>query len=206
MTDRIVFKGADDGAAVFGQDGNDLLIVNNGDGSDFLEDDVIVDGNIITAENYDSAAASIEAQGLDVVVAATTTEVARPHAVRESLEAAGLEVVVAAATTEGGEGNDLLIGGDGAEVLRGGAGNDVLLGGRGNDVVLGLGDDPNFVFADGPGPVLMVISDLDVWDEEAEAAPMNNLKQIGIAIHSDCGVYDEFADASSGFDAVLDAV
>jgi putative intracellular protease/amidase len=41
-----------------GQSGNDSLFVNNGDGSDFLEaeDDVVVDGNIITAENYDSAA------------------------------------------------------------------------------------------------------------------------------------------------------
>jgi putative intracellular protease/amidase len=81
-----------------------------------VADDVIVDGKIITAENYDSASAVGEAVA-DAVKAAATQSRSEPLPVlmvianqdfyyqeyadtRASLEAAGLDVVVASATTE----------------------------------------------------------------------------------------------------------
>lgn len=87
-------------------------------------DDVFIDGNIITAENFDSAALFGEIVGQKVIAAHEAnqdqdqpTSESQPKPVlmvianqdfyhreyfetRESLEAAGLEVVVAAATTE----------------------------------------------------------------------------------------------------------
>lgn len=82
-------------------------------------DDVIVDGNIITAENYDSASAFGKVVAREILKNRTENDNTdtQPKPVlmvianqdfyhreyfetRESLEAAGLEVVVAAATTE----------------------------------------------------------------------------------------------------------
>ncbi len=86
-------------------------------------DDVIVDGNIITAENYDSARTFGDVIAREVIAdhqdegSTANGSVSKPHPVlmvianqdfyhreyfetRESLEAAGLEVIVAAATTE----------------------------------------------------------------------------------------------------------
>ena len=74
------------------QDGNDLLIVNNGDGSDFLEGGAGNDFVQVNGANGAGDDFSIDPNG--------------------------------AVVRDGGEGNDLLIGGDG---------NDVLLGDRGND-------------------------------------------------------------------------
>ncbi len=183
MADRFVFEGMQDDADVAGKDGSDLLIVNDGDGSDFAGDDVIVEGRIITAENYDAAGGSIEAQGLEVVVAASTTETIDINTLGGNDRYAETSTPIANLDLDGGEGDDLLIGDDGVNFLRGGAGNDVLIGGRGNDIVLGQ---------DG--------SDFVVGEIETAAFQRDNLGLFTL----DIGTVENLVEAD-GFDFTADA-
>lgn len=127
------------------RDGSDLLLFNNGDGSDFLEggagfDFVQVNGSNTAGDDF-----SIDPNGQRVP---SMTELALSDGEVETRDVngqGGSDVIIGSTglngliglDLDGGEGNDLLIGGDGVDVLRGGAGNDVLIGGRGNDIVLG---------------------------------------------------------------------
>ena len=148
---------------MLGQDGSDLLIWNNGDGSDFLEggdgfDFVQVNGSNTAGDDFciDPNGNRVRFQrnnlGLFTLDIGTT----------ENLDVngqGGSDVIIGSTglvgliglDLDGGEGNDLLIGGDGVDVLRGGAGNDVLIGGRGNDVVLGQDGSDLMIVNDGDG-------------------------------------------------------
>lgn len=113
MTDRIVFTGLEDeaaGVAFEGGFGNDLLNADDDHGADTstATDDVYVEGRIITAENYDAA---LEAQGLEVVVAAATTDTASPRGGEADVNGQGGSDVIIGATApslEGGEGFDFV--------------------------------------------------------------------------------------------------
>ena len=148
-------NGAGAGSDVNGQGGSDVIIGSVGLEPVATIDEATLTGNTVTPEPPKSEE-SLEAAGLEVVVAAATTESPEGGEDLDTVQVNGdssagdhfffthdaefgFEVTNDASADSlmiMGEGNDLLIGGDGADVLRGGAGNDTLLGNRGNDIVL----------------------------------------------------------------------
>lgn len=150
-----------------GQSDVDLIIWNNGDGSDTIEggterdivqvngangagDDFSVDpnGDRVRLQRNNLGLFTLDIGGVEDL---DVNGQGGSDVIAGSVGLAGLIEL----DFDGGEGNDLLIGGDGVDVLRGGAGNDTLIGGRGNDVQLGEQDDDLFVWNDGDGSDLM---------------------------------------------------
>jgi Ca2+-binding RTX toxin-like protein len=164
---------------MLGQDGSDLLIWNNGDGSDFMEGGEGFDFVQVNGSNTAGDSFRIDPNGSRVRFRRTNLALfTLDIGTVENLDVngqGGSDVIIGAVglvglvglDLDGGEGNDLLIGGDGADVLRGGAGNDVLLGGRGNDVVLGQDGDDLMIWNDGDG------SDFIEGGEGADAVQVN---------------------------------
>lgn len=226
-TDDVIVDGniitAENYDSALGQDGSDLLIVNNGDGSDFLEggegfDFVQVNGSNTAGDDFSRYPDGERDPSLEIASDDTET--------RDVNGQGGSDVIIGSTgltglmslDLDGGEGNDLLIGGDGVDVLRGGAGNDVLIGGRGNDIVLGQDgsdlllveasetlvftkDDDAERSADGPDPVLMAISNQDFWICKFASADDPQPAE-DLALN-----YEEVRlDESVGFDDVFDAM
>ncbi|MGI9428697.1 MAG: calcium-binding protein [Bythopirellula sp.] len=148
---------------VQGQSGFDLLIWNNGDGSDTIEGGTDNDVVQVNGANGAGDDFSIDPNGSRV-------RFQRNNLGLFALDIGGVEdldvngqgggdiiagsvglVGLIELDLDGGEGNDLLIGGDGIDTLRGGAGNDTLIGGKGNDVKLGEQGDDLFVWNNGDG-------------------------------------------------------
>lgn len=147
---------------------NDLLIVNNGDGSDFLESETL-DINLLT--------------GNDAVISEAIPGGDGEERSAGSLNTAGLEVVIGSTTTDTGlPSSD---GEAGGGVRFGGSGGDVLLGDRGGDRSTSADDlldqpeppsDPNEPTRPDPG--------------DADGAPVEdaftfNFTKIGVVEHTD---------------------
>ena len=148
---------------MLGEAGSDLLIVNNGDGSDFLEggsgtDTVQVNGangagdDFSVSPNGQRVRFQRDNLGLFTLDIGTTEnlDVNGQGGNDIIIGSVGLNGLISL-DLDGGEGNDLLIGGDGADVLRGGAGNDTLLGNRGNDIALGQDGNDLLIVNNGDG-------------------------------------------------------
>ncbi|WP_425395450.1 beta strand repeat-containing protein [Aeoliella sp.] len=152
---------------VQGQSDVDLMIWNNGDGSDTLEggsendivqvngangagDDFSIDpnGDRVRFQRNNLGLFQLDIGGVEDL---DVNGQGGSDVIAGSVGLAGLIEL----DLDGGEGNDLLIGGDGVDVLRGGAGNDTLIGGQGNDIKLGEADDDLFVWNNGDGSDLI---------------------------------------------------
>ena len=152
---------------VQGQSGIDLLIWNNGDGSDTMEGGADNDFVQVNGANGAGDDFSIDPNGDRVRFQRNNLGLFQLDiGTTENLDVNGQGGgdVIAGSTglnslieldLDGGEGNDLLIGGDGVDVLRGGAGNDTLIGGKGNDIKLGEQGDDLLVWNNGDGSDLM---------------------------------------------------
>ena len=150
-----------------GESGLDLLIWNNGDGSDLMEggaddDTVQVNGADGAGDDFSVSpnGARVRFQrnnlGLFQLDIGTTENLDVNGQGGDDVIAGSVGLVgLISLDLDGGNNNDLLIGGDGVDTLRGGAGNDTLIGGRGNDIKLGEEGDDLFVWNNGDGSDLM---------------------------------------------------
>ena len=138
---------------VFGGDGNDRMVWNQGDGSDLFEGGAGTDTAEINGGNG-SETFTITANGargrFDRIDLSFSLDIAPPKT-WSSTPAAAMTVITASnglttlinLTIDGGAGNDTITGGDGNDLLIGGDGNDTVVGGRRNDTAqLVFGDDP----------------------------------------------------------------
>jgi Ca2+-binding RTX toxin-like protein len=146
-----------------GDDGNDTMVWNNGDGTDVMDGANGVD----TAEVNGAAAAG---DVFTVVPNGTRVRFDRTNLVPFSLDIGtteklqinglGADDTITAATglaglielgLAGGDGNDSLTGGNGDDVIEGGTGNDRLVGGQGVDKLIGEDGDDTLVWNNGDG-------------------------------------------------------
>jgi Ca2+-binding RTX toxin-like protein len=147
---------------VFGDDGNDTVIWNPGDGTALIEggagtDTLQVNGSdaaeTFTIVNNGTRVRFDETSPTPYSLDIGTTENLVLHAGggNDTITAANGLAALIALTLDGGAGNDTIIGGDGADFLIGGAGNDIVNGGRGNDTALLGADDDTFIWNPGDG-------------------------------------------------------
>lgn len=162
--DRLVgFKGADE---VNGGDGSDVMVWNNGDGTDRNDgdagaDEVEVNGSPTVGDEF--TAQPIAASPGRVLFKRTNLVKFEINLSAERLTVNGLggpdhftpdpEAPTGLAgltglTLNGGSGGDRLVGGDGADQINGGTGADALGGGEGADQING-GDENDIVEGDG---------------------------------------------------------
>src|SRR5207247_7331506 len=130
---------------LFGDDGNDTLVWNNGDGSDVADgnagfDRVEINGSPTAGDAFtvrpNGAQAAIDRTNLvpfTVDFAAEALTVNSEGGDDQLTVSPGLPGLLV--TADGGSGNDSLTGADEADSLFGGAGNDALNGGAGSDLL-----------------------------------------------------------------------
>jgi Ca2+-binding RTX toxin-like protein len=167
--DRLTgFTGADD---VDGGEGNDIMIWNNGDGSDTNDGDGGVDTTVFTGRNTTDDMTVVNQPGGRVLFTRLApgqiTLDMGPTTEKLSLDSfAGDDTlntnadVTMPITVDAGPGNDTITTGAGADLIQGGDGNDTLngaggtdriLGNPGNDTMNGGADDDTLVWFNGDG-------------------------------------------------------
>jgi hypothetical protein len=159
-----------------GDAGDDLMIWNNGDGSDLMEggagaDTVEVNGGTAAETFTVTSAAGGRVAFARTTPAPFTLDIGTSERLRLNAGdgndqfTVGTGLTALAISADGGGGNDTLTGSDGAETLAGGAGNDTVTGGAGNDNL--AGGDGNDTLVGSPGNDQMAGDagdDLLVWN------------------------------------------
>jgi Ca2+-binding RTX toxin-like protein len=147
---------------ILGDDGNDQVIWNPGDGSALIDggngnDTAEINGSdaaevfTITANGTRVRFDEISPTPYTLDIGTTENLVLHAGGGNDTITAGNGVAALIALTLDGGDGNDTITGGDGADLLIGGIGNDVVTGGRGNDTAqLGDGDD-TFIWNPGDG-------------------------------------------------------
>jgi Ca2+-binding RTX toxin-like protein len=165
--DRLTgFTGADD---VDGGEGNDIMIWNNGDGSDTNDGDGGVDETLFTGRNTTDAMTVVNQNGRVLFTRLAPGQITLDIATTEKLSLQSFQGddtlatnadVTLPITVDAGPGNDTITTGAGADLVQGGDGNDTLsgaggtdriLGNPGNDTMNGGADDDTLVWNNGDG-------------------------------------------------------
>ena len=161
--DRLVAgRGADD---VRGGEGHDVLVWNNGDGSDEFDGQGgtdVVEVNAAQAAGDDFHIQPADGRlrldrlnlGLFSLLLTTTTERLRVDALGgddKITAGAGVAALGVHLDLDGGTGNDAITGGDGADLIAGGFDADTLHGGAGDDTIMWRHGDGNDVADGGDG-------------------------------------------------------
>src|SRR5207247_1284531 len=149
---------------LFGDDGNDTLVWNNGDGSDVADgnagfDRVEINGSPTAGDAFtgrpNGAQAAIDRTNLvpfTVDFAAEALTVNGGGGDDQFTVAPGLASLLVAA--DGESGNDSLSGSEEADSFLGGDGNDTLTGGAGSDLLDGQQGDDRLLARDGHGDLV----------------------------------------------------
>lgn len=153
--------------AVLGQDGDDTIIWNNGDGSDVVDGEAGDDRAVVNGSNAAGDVFTVNPNGQRVRFDRTNlVPFSLDIGTTETLEmnGGGGDDTITGSTglapliklrMNGGDGNDTLIGSDGDDTMDAGAGDDTMVCGAGHDVMAGNDGDDRMVWNNGDGSDVM---------------------------------------------------
>ena len=164
-TDRLIgFRGSTD--VVFGGVGDDVMVWNNGDGTDVNDGDAGIDevevngspaaGDAFTYKADPATAGRVQFNRTNLITFGinftaerlTVNGLGGDETAAPDPAAPGGIAALTSVTLNGGTGDDQLVGADGADLITGGGGFDTLVGADGADLVRG-GDDADSLIGEG---------------------------------------------------------